>query len=311
VPTVLIVDDSAAHRTQLREVLREAGLFRRILEAADGIAGLKRMLSEPLDLVICDVEMPGLQGDKLVRMSKNARGRSVPFLMLTAVPDDERVSRLLRQGARDVICKPFQPLELIARIELHLELARLQDELEAQNRLLERISSTDALTGLANRRAFDQALAMESKRSERHAQHLSLLLFDVDHFKQVNDRHGHLVGDHVLQELGRILRDRLRVTDTAARFGGEEFAVIVAAPPEGALVAAERWRQDIEGQAIPDGKGGSFRISVSVGVATRGDICPDAGALLAAADDALYRAKEGGRNQVVLHASSGGDDGLR
>lgn len=309
--TVLIVDDSAAHRAELSEVLERAGLFDRIIEAEDGIAGLKLMLSESLDLVICDVEMPGLRGDKLVNMSKSASGRSLPFLMLTALPDDERVSRLLRQGARDVICKPFRPLELIARIELHLELARLQDELEAQNQLLERISSTDALTGLANRRAFDRVLTVESKRSARHGQPVSLLLFDIDHFKQVNDSYGHLVGDQVLQELARTLMERLRVTDTAARFGGEEFAVIVAAPPEGALVAAERWREDIEAQVLPDGHGGSFRISVSVGVATLGEHCPDANALLAAADEALYRAKEGGRNQVVLHVSAGGEDGRR
>lgn len=310
-PTVLIIDDSASQRTQLRRVLEEQSGFDRILEAEDGIAGLKLMVSESLDFVICDLEMPGLQGDKLVRMSKNARGRSVPFLMLTAVPDDERFARLLRQGARDVICKPFQPLELIARIELHMELARLQNELESKNRLLERISSTDALTGLSNRRAFDRALAVETKRVERHGQPLSLLLLDIDHFKLVNDNHGHQVGDAVLQELGRVLNGRLRVTDLASRFGGEEFAIIVASPQEGALIAAERWRQDVEERAVPDGAGGELHVTTSIGVATFGALCPDAKSLIGAADEALYRAKEGGRNQVVLHASAGGGEARR
>ena len=135
--------------------------------------------------------MPGLEGDKLIRMSHDAVGKGVPFLMLTAVPDAKRRARLFRQGARDVITKPFQPLDLVARVELHLELMRLQAELQAKNDQLEALSVTDELTGFANRRRLDEVLRHEFQRARRQDCALSVVMADIDHFKAVNDTHGH------------------------------------------------------------------------------------------------------------------------
>lgn len=297
--TLLIIDDSAAQRAALRRLFGAARIFDRILEAEDGIRGLKCVVSGDVDLVLCDVEMPGFEGEKLVLMSQSATGRRLPFLMLTAIDDPDRRARLLRQGARDVIAKPFQPDDLVARVELHLELARLQDELEEKNRLLEHLSTTDDLTGLANRRVLDRALPLEFKRARRFGTPLSVVMADLDHFKRVNDTFGHPTGDRVLQHVARLLLRRIRETDLAARFGGEEFTLVVAADAAGAACVAESWRKDIEKSDIEGDDGQTLRVTISAGVATMRAEDPDAEHLLRAADEALYRAKDQGRNRVV------------
>lgn len=296
--TLLIIDDSAAQRRALVDLLKPAKLFERIVEAEDGIQGLKSMVSEHIDLVICDVEMPGFQGEKLVLMSQSATGRRVPFLMLTGVEAPERRTRLLRQGARDVIKKPYQPDDLVARVELHLEMSRLQDELEEKNRLLEHLSTTDALTGLANRRELDRALEVEFKRARRFGTPLSAVMADLDHFKQVNDAHGHATGDDVLRAVAQLLASRVRDTDLAARYGGEEFALVIAADDAGARCLAEAWRADIEANEITTESGARLRVTASIGVATLTPSCPEPERLLRSADEALYRAKHDGRNRV-------------
>ena len=298
-PTLLLIDDSEAQRDGLREVLAEAG-FVRILEARDGIEGLRRLLEQPVDLVVCDVEMPGLDGAKLVHMSRTAHGVEVPFVMLTALEDPHRRARLFLDGARDVVTKPYHPVELVARIRHHLEVVRLQRELVQKNELLERLSSTDALTGLCSRRHVEGALRIEFMRAVRYGTPLSVILADVDHFKQVNDRHGHTAGDRVLRAVGETFRARLRTTDVAGRYGGEEFLLILPEGVEGARAAAERWRRDLEAQRFPLEDGGSLGVTISAGVATHRPGMKDAEALVAAADVALYEAKSRGRNRVVV-----------
>ncbi len=297
--TVLIVDDSAAQRSVLRETLEQARLFEHHLEAEDGVQALKLLVKEDVDLVLCDVEMPGFQGEKLILMSESAAGRRIPFLMLTGVTDSDRRTRLLRQGARDVISKPFEPSDLVARVELHLELSRLQAELEEKNRLLEHISTTDALTGLANRRELDRALEVETKRARRFGTPLVVLMVDIDHFKRVNDTHGHQHGDQVLREVAHLLMGRMRETDLAARYGGEEFAVVAAITLEGARQLSETYRAEVEAIAVPRENGDATNVTVSIGFALAEGDEEDSQQLLRRADAALYRAKLAGRNCVV------------
>ncbi len=297
--TLLIIDDSAHQRAALRQAIEEAELFERVLEAGDGIRGLKLLMSESVDLVVCDLEMPGLDGDKLIHMSNSAGDRPVPFLMLTGIKDARRHARLLRQGARDVITKPFHPLDLIARIQLHLELMRLQAELLEKNRLLERLSTTDALTGLPNRRHLDEALEREFRRASRQDTPLCALMLDIDHFKRVNDSHGHAAGDAVIQAVGATLAERLRLTDVGGRWGGEEFLLLLGTPLEGALVLAECLRGAVEALEVPVDEGEPLQVTVSVGVAGYDPAMTRGSELVAAADAALYRAKEAGRNRVA------------
>jgi two-component system cell cycle response regulator len=303
---ILIIEDSASQRAELRVLLRESGLFEHILEAGDGLRGLKLLLSEPVDLVLCDLELPGLDGEKLLRMSHSAHGRQIPFLVLTSVKNSERTAQLLRDGACDAIIKPFHSVDLIARIELHLKLQRLQRELIEKNRLLEKLSTTDPLTGLRNRRFLTEILSVEFQRANRYGTGLTILMADLDRFKRVNDHYGHLAGDEVLSALAKRLLGRLRGSDVGGRYGGEEFMVMLShVGTKGGVVFAERWRADVEETAIELDDGRSIQTTLSIGVASYTPTFKDWGELVGAADAALYRAKDAGRNQVAVYEPSG------
>ena len=296
--TLLIIDDSPVQRALIRRVLSEGGRFVQVIEAGDGIEGLKLLMSQPVDMVLCDLEMPRLRGDKVLALASSPKFSHVPFLMLSAVLDSKQRVALLRCGARDVIAKPVDERELAARIDLHLELARLQRELAERNALLEQLSCTDALTQLRNRRALDEAVSLEWQRSQRLGTPFSIVIGDVDHFKRINDGHGHPFGDAVLQQVGACFTRRIRATDTAGRFGGEEFMAILAAPVAGALTFAEHLRRDIEALSISAPAGGCVSPTMSFGVAARGSEHALPEQVIAAADAALYCAKRAGRNRV-------------
>jgi diguanylate cyclase (GGDEF)-like protein len=298
---VLIIEDSPAHRAELRRALETSAEVREITEAEEGIHGLQLLLTQPFDAVICDVEMPGFDGEKLLAAkSQREELADIPILFVSANRDPERKARLLERGASDTIEKPFHPAELVARLGVHLRLRQLRLELKEKNLQLEKLSVTDALTGLRNRRFAEWFLSRELERVRRHGNRLSALMIDIDHFKRVNDTHGHPVGDAALRHVGALMAGQLRKTDVAARWGGEEFLVALAQVPlEGALAFAERLRAAVEATPyrLPNGK--PLELTVSIGVATA--IHADAGAdeLVAAADRALYDAKRSGRNCVV------------
>jgi diguanylate cyclase (GGDEF)-like protein len=305
--TLLVIEDSAGQRAEIRAALERSAAFDRILEAEDGLQGLKLLLSEPVDVVLCDLELPGLDGEKLLRMRSAARGSEseVPFLFLSAVTDYDRRARLLRGGASDAICKPFHPGDLVARLELHLKLVRLQRELLSKNKLLEQLSTTDPLTGLRNRRYLAEVLSVEFLRAKRYKTPLSVVMADIDHFKAVNDRHGHSAGDSVLEAVGSLLKRRLRGSDHGGRYGGEEFLMVLAnADGDGARVFAERLRNEVASTEMAAETGAVIRVTLSVGIATLGPEHETPGDLVSEADEALYRAKQAGRNRVMGAESS-------
>lgn len=298
--TLLIIDDSAVHRAQISRALEQSRVFEEVLVAEDGVRGLKYLLNQNVDVVLCDLEMPGLDGEKLLRVKDaSPPSRAVPFVFLTGSQDLDRRVRLLEDGAADLVLKPFHPGELVARLRLHLKLKKLQDELRVKNETLARLSTTDGLTGLRTRRYANEVLAIEFLRARRYQTPLSVLMADLDHFKLVNDSYGHAAGDAVLRAVSGVLLSRLRATDVAGRWGGEEFLVILSQSSEdGAMQLAEHWRSEIEEAAIEAGVDEPISARLSIGVASyRSDMkTPDD--LVAAADAALYRAKEGGRNRV-------------
>ena len=299
---VLVIEDSAAQRAELRRALASSGELGEIVEAADGIAGLRALLSQPFDAVICDLELPGFDGEKLLA-AKQQRPElaDTPILFVSTNRDPERKARLLEHGASDTLEKPFHPAELLARLGVHLRLRQLRNELREKNLLLERLSVTDALTSLRNRRFAEWFLSRELERAHRHGNELSVLLADVDHFKRVNDTHGHPTGDAALRHVGILLAEQVRKTDVCARWGGEEFLVALAQVPlEGALALAERQRAAIEATPLVLPAGGLLELTISIGVATAvpADASPED--LVAAADRALYEAKGGGRNRVAV-----------
>jgi diguanylate cyclase (GGDEF)-like protein len=296
----LVIDDSPSVRRATILLLSSTSIADRILEAPDGLSGFKLALSERPDLVLCDLEMPLCDGARFLSLVRSrAELEHVPVIMLTGEPDPERKAVLFEMGAADYVCKPFHPRELIARVQAHLRLKLMREELMEKNRHLAELSVTDGLTGLRNRRAFDAALELEVTRAMRYDMPLALALIDLDHFKQINDEHGHLVGDRVLAAVGAIARTLVRGCDVAARYGGEELAVILPHTTASAgLVMCERLRAAIAGAVF---EGATVRVTASIGLAQFGDLVEKSPAsLIAAADAAVYAAKAAGRNVVQM-----------
>jgi two-component system cell cycle response regulator len=298
--SVLIIDDSDAIRERIIRTLESFDLFARFYEAEDGLEGFKKLLSSPVDIILCDLEMPRIDGFKFLSMLKSRPDlQDVPVIILTGMNDRELKIKGLEQGASDYVTKPFDPEELVARVKVHLKIKHLQDDLKRSNELLLELSNTDHLTGLFNRRYLMDALDKELQRCVRKDGCLSLIILDIDHFKRVNDTHGHLQGDVVLQKVALSLQKELRSYDIAARYGGEEFvAVLPDANPKEALFVAERIRLSIQGTKF-SGALTSLSITVSLGVATFPvRDCATVDEFLKLADDALYQAKAKGRNRV-------------
>ncbi|MCK6546599.1 diguanylate cyclase [Myxococcota bacterium] len=314
--TVLIVDDEPDVLDSLRMILELEGFdVRPALDADEALDEL-----DGADLVLTDMSMPGATGLELLEEIRR-RKPHLPIAMMTAHASVDVALKAMQAGAYDYLLKPYQAEEIILKVKLGLRLSRYEHELRARNEelertqaelrelntrleaanvLLERLATTDALTGLANRRKLMERLDQELAKSRRYDERVSLVLLDVDHFKRINDRFGHPVGDRVLAELAELIQERARETDLAARIGGEEFAVLLSSTGrEGATELAEDLRERVEAHAFE----GVGRVTVSLGVATHvpekrkaGD--PPSSKLFAAADQALYRAKGEGRNRV-------------
>lgn len=300
--SVLIIDDSEAVREKIMKTLESRGLFSRFYQAEDGLDGFKKLLASPVDIVLCDLEMPRMDGFKFLGMMKGRPEVSdTPVIILTGNDDRELKVKGLDQGACDFITKPFDPEELVARMRVHLKIKHLQDDLKRSNELLLELSNTDHLTGLFNRRFLMESLDKEFQRSRRKDGQLALLMLDIDHFKRVNDTHGHLQGDVVLQKVAIHIQKELRSYDVAARYGGEEFvAVLPDTSLKEAFNVADRIRLSVQGMRFA-GSLADERITVSLGVAMYpSPYYEDIDGLLRAADNALYQAKERGRNRVIV-----------
>jgi len=300
--TILVIDDSETHRSDIRKALEGSDQFDRIIEASDGLRGLKLLLEEQVDIVLCDLELPGIDGEKLLRVKDSSPGGSnVPFLFITASTNHDRKARLLEDGACDTITKPFHSADLVARVHLHLKVRRLQDELLDKNAALERMSTVDGLTDLRTRRFAMDCLSIEFLRARRYETPLTVIMADLDQFKAVNDTFGHPGGDAVLRGVSQLLLDETRATDVAGRYGGEELIVLLPQnTAEGAQVVAERWRSQVEEAAfeLPDGR--NVKVTVSIGIADLEARFETPYDFVAAADSALYLAKQKGRNRIEL-----------
>jgi len=321
--SILVVDDSNVSRLLLQRLLERGGFGPTIgavsAEESYAILGLNGGEARTdVELVLMDVELPGVCGyEACKRLRDEEKLRDVPVLMVTANLGPEYVRKAFNSGARDYIGKPVQEAELLARVGAALALKRemdarrerenelllLKQQLEEANAGLQRLSTEDALTGLANRRAFDLQLHREWLRACRTGSEMSLLLLDVDHFKLYNDRFGHPRGDALLKHIADALANCVhRPADLVARYGGEEFvALLPETPATGALLLGEKLRLAVERLGVSRGSDQPTGpvVTISVGAATvrptRGTNPAEA---VASADEALYRAKASGRNQV-------------
>jgi two-component system cell cycle response regulator len=288
---ILIAEDQRVAATYLRRVLEKMGHDVEI--APDGEAAWRMIREGDTSLLLSDWMMPHLDGLELCRRLRAVpSGRYIYIILLTSL--DRREDRLngLRAGADDFLTKPPDPDELAIRLEIAERILAVHDQLARQNERLAELASTDELTGTKNRRRFHEDLELLFSQAARLGAPLSLILLDIDHFKQYNDAFGHPAGDGVLRQVGLMLRTAVRGHDVVARYGGEEFVVLLPTTGKSeAVEVAERLRQAIAEYAWPHRP-----VTASFGVATSDLETPDAATLVDRADRALYLSKGAGRN---------------
>ena len=300
---VLIAEDEAVSRRLMQAALTRWGY--ETITANDGCAALAIMQGpNPPKLVVFDWMMPGLDGVELCRAIRAKPQMPYTYiLMVTSKRTQENVVSGLSAGADDYITKPFDPEELRVRLRTGKRIVCLQDQLIAAREALLEAATHDSLTGLWNRAAILNTLVGELTRTDREHGSVGVVIVDLDEFKQVNDTHGHLVGDEVLRAVARTMRASVRPYDSVGRIGGEEFMVVL--PGCNALNAtshAERLRAAIE-ELIVTTDGGPLSISASMGVSVGGNSL-QAWGLVRAADQALYAAKRSGRNRVEFEVAN-------
>jgi diguanylate cyclase (GGDEF)-like protein len=297
--SVLVADDNPVFRCMLRTMLKKWGY--QPVEASDGATACSLLESDDAPrLAIMDWMMPGMDGVEICRKVRAAaREPYIYIVLLTARTESQDLVQGMEAGADDYLTKPFHPQELRVRMRAGWRILELQRELlDAREEL--RVQAThDSLTGLWNRRSILETLDKDLARSQREGRPLAVLVMDLDHFKLVNDTHGHQAGDAVLREAARRIRSTVRRYDTVGRYGGEEFlAVLPSTDLAGGMAQAERIRQALAGERV-EVSGASLEVTCSIGVSAWRDSGPgDGPVLIHWADEALYQAKAMGRNRV-------------
>lgn len=309
---ILVADDDESLRSVLKQVLSMDGY--EVTLTASGEEALAAFKKEPCSLIITDIRMGNISGIQLLQEVKRLRPDTQVIIITSNATLDTAITAI-QAGAYDYITKPFDDIALISSVagravekirlieenkSLLEKLKRKNEELEFVNMTLKELTIRDGLTGLYNHRHFQETLAQEILRSKRHAKIFSLVFLDVDYFKQYNDTHGHLHGDAILVALSKLLISGIRKSDLAVRYGGEEFVLLLPeTSKENAFSLAGAIREKIAAHPFP-GRDTQPQgmLTVSMGIAAFPEDGSDSSTLLHRADEALYQAKNGGRNRV-------------
>lgn len=312
-PTILIVDDRPANLLALQATLSDINAT--IIKAESGAQALSCLLEHNIALVLLDVQMPEMDGYEVANiMSETPTTANIPIVFLTAIDhDDFHIEKAYLSGAIDFITKPINTTILLAKVSIFLNMwlqnKQLKDlaknyqaaleEITRHRDQLKELSVKDHLTGLFQRRVFDDMLIKEISRSMRQQQPLSIAMLDLDNFKNINDQYGHAVGDDVLIKIGQIFMSLMREADLVCRYGGEELVILMPNTRlSDAQLISERIRLAVK-STLFDADQGNINLTISIGVSElqlSQKESPEQ--LLKNADDALYRAKESGRNQI-------------
>ncbi|MCB1496712.1 MAG: PleD family two-component system response regulator [Bauldia sp.] len=298
---ILLVEDMEA---SVDRIVRTLSPLHTVDVNADPQEALFAAAENDYDLVVVSLSLSGIDGLRLCSQLRSLdRTRQIPILVIVDPDDRQRLLRGLDIGVNDYLLRPIDRNELLARVRTQIKRKRFSDRLRDNVQMTLEMAVTDGLTGLHNRRYLERHLTSLVRQAQDRGKPLSLLVLDIDHFKMVNDVHGHLVGDDVLREFSRRVRKAVRGIDLVCRLGGEEF--IVAMPDTTsalAVLVGERIRQKIAGEPFQVTNGSSLEITVSIGVSSLESASDTPEALMKRADEALYGAKRGGRNRVSAAA---------
>lgn len=291
-PLVLMVDDVAKNLQVLGTILSKEKY--KIAAANNGEQAINIANNTFPDLILLDIMMPGINGFEVcARLKKDPKTKDIPIIFLTAKMEPEDIVKGFETGAVDYIAKPFNSIELLARVKTHLELKISRDLLKIKNEQLEKLAITDSMTGLYNHRYIIDVLSERIKEAKRYKQSLSVAMLDIDNFKKVNDNHGHPFGDFVLIRISTIIEETIRKTDIVGRYGGEEYLIIFTnTGKRNAFNTLERIRKSIEKEKWDRG---DLVVTVSGGLSELKD--ENYSKLIKKADKLLYKAKENGRNR--------------
>jgi two-component system cell cycle response regulator len=299
---IMLVDGRANSQERIVKALKPIA---NVFAISDAQAAIFEASENQFDLVIVNSNIDDYDPLRLCSQLRSLeRTRFLPILIITEQGDDEMVVRALDLGVNDYIVRPVDPNELVARSLTQMRRKHYNDRLRANVQQTIELAVTDALTGLSNRRYLDNHISTLFNRSMARGRPLSVLIADIDRFKQINDTHGHDAGDDILREFANRVRSTVRGADLACRYGGEEFVVVMPdTSPEIAASVAERLRSVIEmAPFVVKGSGQELQVTASFGIASRTPQVITPGHLMKQADVALYEAKNAGRNRVVAAA---------
>ena len=306
---ILIVDDTLANLKVLEELLSNEGYEVRV--ATNGHTALRSVEVELPELILLDIMMPNMDGFEVCkRLKTESRSMNIPVIFISALKEINEKIRAFNEGGVDYITKPFQSEEVLARVATHIELYRYRNELEKrvdeevkvriakEKELIKQTikAETDQLTGIYNRHKMENIFENEFNRVKRYEEPLSLIMFDIDHFKKVNDNYGHDVGDLVLKEIVKVVNSNIRNVDVFARWGGEEFIIMCPETDlDSAVNLSEKLRKTIEEISFKE----AGKVTVSFGVTSykSKELKKE---FIKRADVALYKAKNSGRNKVEV-----------
>ena len=294
---VLVVQAEPSERAFQRSLFAEAGMS--VVEACSGSEALDYLATDHPDLVVLGRMLPDMDGLDLLPRLKSSELDFLPVLVASHRSETAERVRGLQLGADDYISRPCDPAELLARARALLRTKQTHDRIRKLQLTLEQMVVSDPLTGLHNRRFLMDRLRQEMQRSDRHGEPLAFAMIDLDGFKTINDLYGHVLGDKVLRAVGNAISRSIRVSDIAARYGGDEFAVILPqTPPEGAMRVCERLLRAISEAGFQDDSGKVCRVTASLGLAYYpADDVETPEDLVHSADGALYGAKRSGKNR--------------
>jgi len=293
------VQAEQAERAVQRALFIEAGMS--VVEACSGAEALDFLATDRPDLVVLGRTLPDMDGLDLLPRFKSGELDFVPVLVASHRGETAERVRGLQLGADDYIPRPCDPAEFLARAKALLRTKQAHDRIRKLQITLEQMVVSDPLTGLHNRRYLMDRMLQEMTRSDRHGEPLAFAMIDLDAFKPINDQFGHVLGDKVLRAVGSAISKSVRVSDIAARYGGDEFAVILPqTPAEGAMRVCERLLRNISEIVLQDETGRTFRITASLGLAYYpADDVETPEDLVHSADGALYGAKRSGKNRYT------------